>query len=75
MKIKDNGEYNTFQFQSLLLGDVFVFAGNTYMVCRENLDSNNNPYNAVNLRTGEFTYFNNEKCVMYYANAIVHLNL
>ena len=74
MKIKENNQYETVQFQSLVLGNVFVSEGNVYIVCEEGLDSINHPCNAVNLKTGEFADFDNRKLVMYYSNATLNLN-
>ena len=74
MKIKDNEQYETTQFLSLHLGDVFVSVGNVYMVCEEGLDSVGHPCNAVNLESGELTYFDNRKLVICHSNATLNLN-
>ena len=73
MEIKKSNQYTIVEFQSLVLGDVFVFNGNVYMVCENSTDSIDFPANAVNLRTGGLTYFDNGKLVLCYSNAILNL--
>ena len=73
MEIKENGQYKTVEFKTLIFGDVFVFAENVYIVCEKGLDSAINPCNVVSLKTGEFAYFSQETLVSYYPNAILNL--
>lgn len=66
MKIEDN-RGNAREFGKLMLGDVFSYLGNIYISSELLYDMADEPHNAVNLRNGIASHFD-DNCLVELAN-------